>query len=226
MIKKIKISESKLYEIIKRVLIEQEQEKRTIKFSTEEFESFMLIKNYKKFVNALNANYDRVIVNSDVYLEGAPISLLPNNLVVNGNFMLTDTEITSLPENLLVYGTLSLEGTPIQTLSDNLTVDGSLNLDFTKITSLPNNLYVKGDLYLEETPIESLPNNLKVGGVIWIYGTPLSENYDLIFDYEEKYGFNFQESSSNDEENINIELGNADDDIDYGDVDGDWGMLE
>ena len=91
---------------------------------------------------------------------------------------------------------------------------------------MPNNLYVKGDLYLEETPIESLPNNLKVGESIYIYGTPLSENHDLILDYEELYDFNFKQYSSNDEENINIELGNADDDIDYGDVDGDWGVLE
>jgi hypothetical protein len=227
MTKKIKISESDLYEIIKQVLLEQEQEKKKeVTFTASLFEKFILSSKSNQFINKLNSEYNRVIVNSDLYLEGIPITLLPNNLVVNGNFMLTDTEITFLPENLLVYGALSLEGTPIQSLSDNLIVDGSLNLDFTKITSLPNNLYVKGDLYLEETPIDSLPNNLKVGGVIWIYGTPLSENHDLIFDYEEMYGFKFVLRSSHDDENIDIELEDADDDIDYGEVDGDWGMLE
>jgi hypothetical protein len=187
MTKKIKISESDLYEIIKQVLLEQEQEKKKeVTFTASLFEKFILSSKSNQFINKLNSEYNRVIVNSDLYLEGIPITLLPNNLVVNGNFMLTDT----------------------------------------KITSLPNNLYVKGDLYLEETPIDSLPNNLKVGGVIWIYGTPLSENHDLIFDYEEMYGFKFVLRSSHDDENIDIELEDADDDIDYGEVDGDWGMLE
>jgi hypothetical protein len=229
MTKKIQISESDLYNIIKQVLLEQEEEEN-VWYTDEEDFNFRLFKAFggdsEKFAKYHNKFYEKIVVDGDLYLEGTTIALLPNNFVVNGNFMLTDTEITSLPENLLVYGALSLEGTPIQSLPDNLIVGGSLNLEYTKIKSLPENLYVKGDLFLENTLIESLPSNLKVKGSIWIYDTPLSENHDLFFDYEEMYGFKFVLRSSHDDENIDIELEDADDDIDYGEVDGDWGVLE
>lgn len=164
--RKIQISESKLYEIIKQVLLEQ-KERRIIKFSPSEFKSFILTKKYQKFVNVLNANYDEVIVNGYLDLSNTPITSLPNNLVVNGSLFLSNTQITSLP--------------------DDFKVNSNLNLMNTPITSLPNNLKVGNNLYLENTLIESLPNNLKVGEDIYIYNTPLSKNDELINQYINKY---------------------------------------
>ena len=108
--RKIKISESNLYNIIKQVLIEQEQEKekKVIEFSSEQFKLFILTKNHDKFVNALNANYDKVVVDGYLDLGGTPITSLPDNLYVSGFLHLDETQITSVPDNLHVRGTLFL----------------------------------------------------------------------------------------------------------------------
>ena len=133
MTRKIKISESDLYNIIKQVLVEQEEEK-VIKFSPSEFESFMLIKKHDKFVNALNINYNEVVVSGSLYLVEM-------------------TSITSLPNNLYVAGTLNLFKTPIRSLPNNLYVSGRLDLEQTLITSLPDNLVVKDEILIHGTPL-------------------------------------------------------------------------
>ncbi len=165
--KKIKLTESDLYRIIKQVLLEQEEEKRSITFSPGSFESLITTSSGEGFVRTLNNKYDEIIVNGDLDLS--------------------ETEIQSLPDNLRVEGYLYLDGTPIQSLPDNLYVGESLSLVGTEIQSLPDNLYVEGYLYLAGTFIDSLPDNLDVRGIIFIAETPLSKNNDLVKKYEEKY---------------------------------------
>ena len=167
--KKIKLTESDLYRIIKQVLLEQEDEKRSFTFSPGAFESIITSSSGERFVKHLNNKYDEIIVNGDLILyKKENLKYLPDNLRVEGSLILLDTPIQSLPDNLYVKGSLSLEGTPIQ--------------------SLPDNLHVEGMLYLKRTQIQSLPNNLHVGkGVIYIYGTPLNDNDKLVAKYEEKY---------------------------------------
>ena len=130
MTRKIKISESNLYNIIKQVLIEQEQEKekKVIEFPSEQFKSFMLTKNHDKFVNALNANYEKVVVSGNLDLaEMTSITSLPNNLYVKGFLWLKFCKnLTSLPDNLEVFGHLDLRGTNIKSLPMTLTVKQGL----------------------------------------------------------------------------------------------------
>ena len=122
--KKIKLTESDLYRIVRKVLFEQEEEKRSITFSPGSFESLITTSSGEGFVKFLNNKYDEIIVNGDLDLGGTPIQ--------------------SLPDNLRVEGYLNLYGTPIQSLPDNLYVGGNLFLYGTQIQSLPNNLYVGG----------------------------------------------------------------------------------
>jgi len=165
--KKIKLTESDLYRIIKQVLLEQEEEKRSITFSPGSFESLITSSSGEGFIRTLNNNYDEIIVNGELDLNG--------------------TQIQSLPDNLHVEGGLYLDGTPIQSLPDNLYVGESLDLEGKPIQSLPDNLYVGGNLWLGKTPIKSLPDNLRVTDTIYIYGTPLSDNDKLVAKYREKY---------------------------------------
>ncbi len=105
--------------VVKPILLEQE-EKKVIEFSSEQFESFMLTKNHDKFVNALNANYEKVIVSGNLSLSDSPITSLPNNLHVEGYLDLRSCEqLTSLPDNLHVEGGLDLIGTRITNLPEN-----------------------------------------------------------------------------------------------------------
>ena len=76
-------------------------------------------------------------IEGDLYLEGADITQLPDNLSVKGFLDLRDTEITQLPENLNVNGDLFLSGTKITQLPDDLNVNGGLFLERTNITNYP-----------------------------------------------------------------------------------------
>jgi hypothetical protein len=171
--KKIKISESDLYNIIKQVLLEQEEEENVWYTDTEEFE-FRLFKAFdgdsEKFAKYHNKFYDKI--------------------VVDGGLDLSRTPITSLPDNFSVGGNLNLSYTPITSLPDNLHVEGGLYLVETPITSLPDNLSVGGNLNLIRTPITSLSDNLVVKGKIVIYGTPLNQNDELVKEYMAK-GYKF-----------------------------------
>jgi hypothetical protein len=137
--KKIKITESDLYNIIKQVLLEQEEEEEENVWytDTEEF-NFRLFKafdgNSEKFAKYHNKYYDKI--------------------VVDGSLDLRRTQITSLPDNLHVGGSLYLNGTLITSLPDNLHVGGWLGLSKTPITSLPDNLKVKGYIYIYRTPLK------------------------------------------------------------------------
>ena len=127
MIKKIKISESDLYEIIKRVLIEQEQEQEKEVWITnqDEFKSRLddvFDGNSEKFTKVHNKHYGKIVVKGYLYLRGTPIESLPDNLHVGGGLFLSDTPIESLPDNLHVWGDLDLANTPITSLPDNLVV--------------------------------------------------------------------------------------------------------
>jgi hypothetical protein len=212
--KKIKISESDLYNIIKQVLLEQEEEENVWYTDTEEFE-FRLFKAFdgdsEKFAKYHNKFYDKIVVDGDLDLTRTPITSLPDNLHVGGSLNLYMCKnLTSLGNNLSVRGYLELSRTPITSLPDNFSVGGNLNLSYTPITSLPDNLHVEGGLYLVETPITSLPDNLSVGGnlnlirtpitslsdnlvvkgKIVIYGTPLNQNDELVKEYMAK-GYKF-----------------------------------
>ena len=98
--KKIKLTESDLYRIVRKVLLEQEEEKRSFTFSPGAFASFITSSSGERFVKHLNNKYDEI--------------------VVNGHLDLSETQIQSLPDNLKVGGSLWLNGTPIQSLPDNL----------------------------------------------------------------------------------------------------------
>ena len=136
--RKIQISESDLYEIIKRVLIEQEQEKEKEVWITDQddFESRLFDVfngNSEKFTKAHNKHYSKIVVKGYLNLERTPI--------------------TSLPDNLHVEGDLDLIGSPITSLPDNLHVRGWLDLRDTPITSLPDNLVVKKIIYIHGSPL-------------------------------------------------------------------------
>jgi hypothetical protein len=192
MTRKIQISESDFYNIIKRVLLEQEKEKKKeVTFTASLFKKFISSSKSEQFIHKLNSEYEKVVVsgNLDLDLSNTPITSLPDNLHVSGYLNLQGTQITSLPDNLHVRGWLDLDGTPITSLPDNLYVGGFLWLRYCKnLTSLPDNLHVGGDLFLGGTPITSLPDNLVVGDdtMIYIYGTPLNDNDELIKEYEAK----------------------------------------
>jgi len=135
--KKIKITESDLYNIIRRVLLEQEKEEEKVWYTNHEEFKFRLFKafdgNSEKFAKYHNKYYDKI--------------------VVDGSLDLRRTQITSLPDNLHVGGSLYLNGTLITSLPDNLHVGGWLGLSKTPITSLPDNLKVKGYIYIYRTPL-------------------------------------------------------------------------
>ncbi len=188
--KKIKITESDLYEIIKQVLLEQEEEENVWNTDAEDFK-FRLFKAFdgdsEKFAKYHNKFYEKIVVNGSLGLYETPITSLPDNLFVGGYLNLSYTPITSLPDNLHVGGYLDLSGCKnLTSLGDNLSVGGSLELRETQITSLPDNLSVRGSLHLRETPITSLPDNLVVKGKIFIYGTPLDQNDKLVKKYMAK----------------------------------------
>ena len=213
--KKIKISESDLYNIIKQVLLEQEEEENVWYTDTEEFE-FRLFKAFdgdsEKFAKYHNKFYDKIVVDGSLDFAGRnQITILPDNLSVVDNLDLRLTPIislgdnlfvrgnldlyhcknlASLPDNLSVGGWLYLNGTPITSLPDNLHVGGNLDLAGTQITSLPDNLHVGGYLNLIGTKITSLPDNLYVTDAIFIYGTPLNDNDELVREYMAK-GYKF-----------------------------------
>lgn len=155
MLKKIQISESKLYEIIKQTLIEQEENKKIVEFSPEQFKSFILTKNYEKFINVLNSNYDEVIVEGTLNLKNSQIESLPNNLVVLGGLNLANTKIKKIPDNLFVRHSLSLENTLIQNIPENLKLGGNLWLENTLVDSLPDNFDFEGNIFITGTPLWS-----------------------------------------------------------------------
>jgi hypothetical protein len=173
--KKIKITESDLYNIIKQVLLEQEEEDENVWNTDEEEFKFRLFKAFggdsEKFAKYHNKFYEKIVVDGYLDLSNTPITSLPDNLHVGGGLYLLETPITSLGNNLHVGGYLDLRGTPI--------------------TSLGDNLHVEGSLYLRGTPITSLPDNLVVKGTVYIYKTPLNQNDKLVNKYKEAgYKFN------------------------------------
>ncbi len=87
--KKIKLTESDLYRIVRKVLLEQEEEKRTVTFDSKKFK--MLVTSSEKFVKHLNNNFDEIIVNGYLDLYGIPIQSLPDNLDVKGVIHISGT---------------------------------------------------------------------------------------------------------------------------------------
>jgi hypothetical protein len=156
MTKKIQISESDLYNIIKQVLLEQEEEEN-VWYTDEEDFKFRLFKAFggdsEKFAKYHNKFYEKIVVNGYLDLSNTPITSLPDNLYVGGYLDLRETQITSLPDNLHVGGYLDLVRTPITSLGDNLSVGGDLDLRGTQITSLPDDLAIKENIYINGTPL-------------------------------------------------------------------------
>jgi hypothetical protein len=172
--KKIKLTESDLYRIVRRVLLEQEEEKRSFTFSPGTFKSFITSSSGERFVKHLNNKYDRVIVNEELDLSETPIQSLPDNLRVEGGLYLDGTSIQSLPDNLSVWGNLELSRTPIKFLPDNLFFMKDLGLSFSSIEFLPKNIRVNGNLYLVECEnLQSLPDNLYVKAGLNLTETPI-----------------------------------------------------
>ena len=192
--KKIQISESDLYNIIKQVLIEQEEEKKEVWITDEdEFKSRLFDVfngDSEKFAKIHNKHYDNIVVNGTLDLGGFQITTLPDNLHVTWTLFLNKCKnLTSLPNNLYVEGSLDLRQTPITSLPDNLYVGGSLDLRHTPIKSLPDNLKVGKDLGIQFTEIKTLPDSLFVKNKIYIYFTPLNDNDELVKEYMKYYDF-------------------------------------
>ena len=117
--KKIKITESDLYNIIKQVLLEQEKEEENVWYTDHEEFKFRLFKAFdgdsEKFAKYHNKFYEKIVVDGNLDLYGTPITSLPDNLHV-GWLDLTRTQITSLPDNLKVKEYIYIYRTP---LNDN-----------------------------------------------------------------------------------------------------------
>ncbi len=111
--KKIKLTESDLYRIIKQVLFEQEEEKRSFTFSPGAFASFITSSSGERFVKHLNNKYDEIVVNGGLDLEKTQIQSLPDNLKVGGSLWLNGTPIQSLPDNLRTGLEIDIINTPL-----------------------------------------------------------------------------------------------------------------
>ena len=139
MVKKIKITESDLYNIIKQVLLEQEKEEENVWYTDHEEFKFRLFKafdgNSEKFAKYHNKYYDKI--------------------VVDGSLDLDETPITSLPDNLYVGGYLWLRGCKnLKTLPNNLNLNNHLDLRSTNIKSLPKSLKItNGLIWIVDTPL-------------------------------------------------------------------------
>jgi hypothetical protein len=83
--KKIKITESDLYNIIKQVLLEQEEDENVWNTDPEDFK-FRLFKAFdgdsEKFAKYHNKFYEKIVVDGGLDLRGTPITSLPDNLHV------------------------------------------------------------------------------------------------------------------------------------------------
>ena len=144
---KIKITESDLYNIIKQVLLEQEEEEENVWNTDAEDFKFRLFKAFdgdsEKFAKYHNKFYDKIVVDGEIDLIGTPITSLPDNLSVAGesDLLLGGTLIKSLPDNLYVSGDLDLYKIEINSLPDNLMVRGYINIYGTPLSR--NNKLVK-----------------------------------------------------------------------------------
>ena len=207
--KKNKISESDLYNIIKKVLLEQEENV----WNTDEKDfKFRLFKVFggdsEKFAKYHNKVYDKIFIDGDLDLAESNIKVLPDNLEVKNDVYLDDciklkslgnnfkvgqtlfldeSSIEELPDDIQIGESLFLRNAPIKKLPNNLTIPAKLLLSYCESLSyLPDNLKVGKKLVIRNTLIEYLPESLEVGGLIIVNDTPLVNNRDLIQKYEDK----------------------------------------
>ena len=105
--KKIKISESDLYNIIKQVLLEQEEEDENVWNTDAEDFKFRLFKAFdgisEKFAKYHNKYYDKIVVDGDLVLYGTPITSLPDNLKVKGYIYIYRTPLKQNDELVKEY---------------------------------------------------------------------------------------------------------------------------
>jgi len=90
-----------------------------------------------KLPDNLNAGY--------IDAQGSGLSEIPQKISAE-TIYLDGTPITQLPDNLQIRNTLGLKNTQIKELPRGLRVDGDLNLTGTQIESLPEDLIVGGDI--------------------------------------------------------------------------------
>jgi hypothetical protein len=151
--KKIKLTESDLYRIVRKVLLEQEEEKNNRRIFNKNPEYFkMILKNVfrndsEKLTRVFNQQYDKVIINGGIQFIFGDIEFLPDNLTINGSFILYGCEqLIALPKNLNVIGNLDLSGTGIKFLPNDLNVSGDLRIGGTKIKNLPDGIKIGGSI--------------------------------------------------------------------------------
>ena len=169
-----------LHQTIRRILKEETQEPKILKFPSLEF----FDKDRKVAWNIIQKIVERkgnppYSIEGDLDLEETPIESLGNLTSVGGSLYLSITPIQTLGNLQSVGGYLDLRGTPIKSLGNLQTVGGYLDLKGTPIKSLGNLQTVGGNLYLRNTPIESLGNLQSVGGglYLYLYDTPISRKY-------------------------------------------------
>jgi len=101
--KKIKLTESDLYRIVRKILLEQEEEKRSFTFSPGAFKSFITSSSGERFVKTLNNKYDEIVVNGGLDLEKTQIQSLPDNLHVTKTIFIKTTPLSDNDELVKTY---------------------------------------------------------------------------------------------------------------------------
>src|SRR5574343_490070 len=97
--KLIKLTESDIVLIVKRLLEQEEWVFNDIGIKFEEL-LFDYVEGRGKYLNRI---YDKFIVNSSLYLSKTQIKSLPDNLTVGGDLWLTDTPIAKNKKLLVMY---------------------------------------------------------------------------------------------------------------------------
>ena len=167
-----------LHSTIRRILKEETQEPKILRFPSLEFfdEDREVAWNIIQKILERKGN-PPYSIEGDLDLGRTPIESLGNLQSVGGSLNLYDTPIKSLGSLQSVGGNLFLYVTPIESLGNLVSVGGGLNLEYSLIESLGNLTSVGGDLDLGRTPIKSLGNLQSVGGYLVLRNTPISRKY-------------------------------------------------
>jgi hypothetical protein len=165
-----------LHSTIRKILKEETQEPKILKFPSLEFfdEDREVAWNIIQKIIERKGN-PPYSIEGNLNLRGIPIQSLGNLQSVGGYLNLANTPIESLGNLTSVGGGLNLRNTPIESLGNLQSVGENLDLSHTGIESLDNLESVGGDLILNLSSIRKLSDLKYVGGDIDLRSTPLGE---------------------------------------------------
>ena len=160
-----------LHSTIRKILKEETQEKKILKFPSFEF----FDKDPEIAWNIIQKIVERkgnppYSIEGDLYLEGTRIESLGNLQSVGGSLYLGNTPIESLGNLQSVGGYLNLFQTPIKYLGNLQSVGGDLNLYGTPIKSLGNLQSVGGDLKLDRTRLSDMYTKKQIRQMVNVEG--------------------------------------------------------